>query len=45
MRRDLLRARQRCLEDLVADWKPQDPQLDAAIVRLSEELSNSEQGV
>ena len=38
IRRELISARQRGLEDLVSDWEPEDPQLDAAIARLCEEL-------
>jgi hypothetical protein len=37
-RRELITARRRSLEYLVADWHPEDPELDGAIARLSEEL-------
>jgi hypothetical protein len=43
VRFDLLRARQRSLESLCADWEPDDPEVDAMIVRLSEELAHSGQ--
>jgi hypothetical protein len=38
IRRDLLEARRRSLEYLVADWEPEDPELDAVIGKLAEEL-------
>jgi EmrB/QacA subfamily drug resistance transporter len=38
MRQALIAARRRSLEYLVADWQPEDPELDDAIARLSEEL-------
>ena len=44
IRFDLLEARQRSLESLCSDWEPDDPELDAMIVRLSEELAHSGQG-
>jgi hypothetical protein len=31
------------LESLCSDWEPDDPELDAMIVRLSEELAHSGQ--
>jgi hypothetical protein len=40
MRLELLAARRRSLEYLVADWQPEDPELDAAIAMLSEELGS-----
>jgi drug resistance transporter, EmrB/QacA subfamily len=43
IRFDLNRARRRGLESLCADWEPDDPELDAAITRLSEELARSGQ--
>ena len=43
IRFDLLEARQRSLESLCSDWEPDDPELDAMIVRLSEELAHSGQ--
>jgi EmrB/QacA subfamily drug resistance transporter len=39
IRRRLLEARQRSLTELVADWEPESPEVDAMIVRLSEELA------
>jgi EmrB/QacA subfamily drug resistance transporter len=44
IRRQLMSARERGLESLVADWKPEDPRLDAMIARLSEELAHSVPG-
>jgi hypothetical protein len=38
-RQELGAARRRSFEFLVADWQPEDPELDAAIARLSEELA------
>jgi EmrB/QacA subfamily drug resistance transporter len=38
VRGNLMSARQRCLQYLVADWEPEDPQVDAMIARLSQEL-------
>jgi hypothetical protein len=38
-RLELGAARRRSFEFLVADWQPEDPELDAAIARLSEELA------
>jgi EmrB/QacA subfamily drug resistance transporter len=35
----LLEARQRSLTELVADWEPESPEVDAMIARLSEELA------
>jgi len=43
IRGSLMSARQRSLEYLVADWQPEDPRVDAMIVRLSEELAHSGQ--
>jgi hypothetical protein len=43
IRSSLMSARQRSLEYLVADWQPEDPRVDAMIVRLSEELAHSGQ--
>ena len=42
IRSDLMSARERSLRYLVSDWEPRDPQLDAVIVRLSEELAVSD---
>jgi EmrB/QacA subfamily drug resistance transporter len=39
IRARLLEARQRSLTELVADWEPEAPEVDAMIVRLSEELA------
>jgi EmrB/QacA subfamily drug resistance transporter len=39
IRRELIDARRRSLEYLVADWQPEDPELDATIARLAEELA------
>jgi len=39
IRRRLLEARQRSLTELVADWEPESPEVDAMIARLSEELA------
>jgi hypothetical protein len=44
IRRDLVSARQRRLEYLVSDWEPEDPEVNAMIARLSEELAHSGQG-
>jgi EmrB/QacA subfamily drug resistance transporter len=44
IRGDVISARRRSLEYLVSDWEPQDPQVDAMIARLSEELAHSSQG-
>jgi EmrB/QacA subfamily drug resistance transporter len=44
IRGDVISARRRSLEFLVSDWEPQDPQVDAMIARLSEELAHSSQG-
>jgi hypothetical protein len=41
IRRDLVDARRRSLEYLVADWHPEDRELDAMIARLSEELAQT----
>jgi EmrB/QacA subfamily drug resistance transporter len=38
-RRELIAARRRSFEYLVSDWRPEDPELDAAVARLSEELA------
>ncbi|MDX6615269.1 MAG: hypothetical protein QOD60_360 [Solirubrobacterales bacterium] len=38
VRRELMVARQRSLNLLVADWEPEDPEVDAMIARLCEEL-------
>jgi hypothetical protein len=37
-------ARQRGLESLVSDWEPEDPELDAVIAQLCEELDQRPQG-
>jgi EmrB/QacA subfamily drug resistance transporter len=42
VRAQLLSARQRNLNALVADWEPESPELDAMIERLCEELSQCE---
>ena len=42
VRNDLLVARERRLHELVADWQPESPELDAVIAQLSEELRRSE---
>ena len=39
IRRELIAARRRSFEYLVSDWKPEDPELDAAVARLSDELA------
>jgi EmrB/QacA subfamily drug resistance transporter len=39
IRARLLAARQRSLSELVADWEPEGPEVDAMIARLSEELA------
>jgi hypothetical protein len=44
IRRDLMSARQRSLESLVSDWEPEDPELDAVIAQLCEELDPRPQG-
>jgi EmrB/QacA subfamily drug resistance transporter len=40
IRSELIDARRRSLEYLVADWQPEDPELDATIARLAEELGH-----
>jgi len=42
VRERLLEARRRRLTELVADWEPRDPELDAVIVRLARELGEAE---
>ncbi len=42
VRNDLLVARERRLHELVADWQPESPELDAVIAQLSDELRRSE---
>ena len=42
IRARLLAARERALRSLVDDWQPEDPEVDAMIHRLSEELAHHE---
>ena len=43
IRFDLNNARRRGLESLCSDWEPDDPELDAMITRLAEELARTGQ--